>query len=145
MQKAGLGSIDYVIVEFPAGTKDFDPTLTESILALVEDDIIRVLDLLVIDKSPSGEIDVIEFEDLNQSDLAAVGSTLAEILAADDIANLALAIAPGAAAGVIVWENIGVVPMAIAATEAGATIVAQGRIPARAIVATLEADLREVQ
>lgn len=145
MQQSGLGSIDYVIVEFPTGTKDFDPTLTQSVLTLVHDEIIRVLDLLVIDKSPSGQIDVIEFEDLAQTDLTAVGCTLAEILAADDIANLALAIRPGAAAGVIVWENIGVVPMAIAATEAGATIVAQGRIPARAIVATLEADLREVE
>lgn len=145
MQKTELGPIDYVIVEFPERSTHFNRTLTQSIQSLIEHRIIRVLDLLVIDKSPSGDIDVIEFEDLGQPELLGLGTDLAEILAADDIANLALAIRPGAAAGVIVWENIGVVPMANAAYEAGAQIVAQGRIPARAITATLEADHREAE
>ena len=143
LQKSGLGPIDYVIIEFPEGSKDFDHVLAQSVLSLIELHIIRVLDLLVIDKTSTGEIDVIEFEDLNQTEVFALGGTLAEILSADDIANLALAIRTGAAAGVIVWENIGIVPMAVAASQAGAQIVAQGRIPESAIVAALHADLRE--
>ncbi|WP_116916686.1 DUF6325 family protein [Williamsia muralis] len=140
---SGLGPIDYLVVEFPSGVTTFSESMFKSLLALVNKEIIRVLDLLVLRRSHTGELDVFEIEDLEFAELRILDATLAEILAADDIENLACAVAPGAVAGVIVWENVGVAPMAVAASEVGAQIVAQGRIPSRAVIDTIEADRKE--
>jgi hypothetical protein len=62
------------------------------------------------------------------------------ILAADDVVYLAEAMEPGSVAGVVVWENLWAAPFASAARRAGGQLVASGRIPIQAIVASLEAD-----
>ncbi|MBA4025817.1 MAG: DUF1269 domain-containing family protein [Gordonia sp.] len=136
-----LGPVDYVIVEFVDGEHHVPAAMTRSLLDLVDRGIIRVLDLLIVEKSATGDIAVTEIEDLGKaSELRSLTGTLAEILAADDIDNLARAIRSGATAAVIVWENIGVASLSASARQVSAQIVAQGRIPSRAIVATLEAD-----
>jgi hypothetical protein len=135
-----LGPVDYLVVEFSDGRHEFDSALASSIAELIRRDVVRVLDLLVIVKSVAGEIDVIEYEELDQPELTPVNRTLAEILAFDDITNLAMAVRPGATAGVIVWEHTAVVPVSDTTCEIGAQIVAQGRISAPAIIATLNAD-----
>lgn len=140
---SGLCPVDYLVIEFPSGVTTFTESMAKSLLALVDKEIIRVLDLLVVTRTHTGELDVVEIEDLEFAELRILDGTMAEILAADDIANLACAVAPGAAAGVVVWENVGVAPMAVAASDVGAQIVAQGRIPSRAVIDTIEADRKE--
>lgn len=138
-----VGPIDYLVVEFPADTKSFTGAMAAELATLVERNLIRVLDLLVIDKNQSGDIEVLEYEDLDQPELALLGGKMAEILALEDLENLSAAVAPGSAAGVIVWENAWATPFALAARESGGQLVAQGRIPVQAIIATLQADLTE--
>lgn len=136
-----LGPVDYVIIEFVAGEHNVPDAMTRSLLELVDRGIIRVLDLLIVTKSAADEIAVTEIEDLGEaSGLVSLAGTLAEILAADDIDNIARAIRSGATAAVIVWENTGIASISASARQVSAQIVAQGRIPSRAIVATLEAD-----
>ncbi|PRZ14223.1 hypothetical protein [Nesterenkonia sandarakina] len=65
---------------------------------------------------------------------------LAELLAAEDMENLTAAIDPGSVAGVLVYENVWAAPFASAARRAGGQLVANGRIPVQAIIASLEAD-----
>lgn len=139
----GLGPVDYLVVEFPSGVTGFDESMCESLLSLADKEIIRVLDLLVLKRSHTGDLEVFEIEDLGFDELRILDATLLEVLAAGDIENLACAVAPGAVAGIIVWENVGVAPMAVAAAEVGAQIVAQGRIPSRAVIDTIEADRKE--
>lgn len=139
-QSTGLGPVDYIVVEFPSGLDGFTTSMTDALTDLVDREIIRVLDLLVMTKTADGDIEVSEFEDLEKGMLSSLEGALAEILAADDIRNLARAIRPGVAAGVIVWENTGVAPLSATATDIGAQIVAQGRIPSRAVIATISAD-----
>ncbi|HSS55638.1 MAG TPA: hypothetical protein VLK79_13405, partial [Gaiellales bacterium] len=65
---------------------------------------------------------------------------VSEILAADDVLNLAAAMEPGSVAGVLVWENTWAAPFASAARRAGGQLIATGRIPIQAIAASLEAE-----
>ena len=65
---------------------------------------------------------------------------LADLLAADDVVDLAEAMEPGSVAGVLVWENRWAAPFASAARRAGGQLVANGRIPIQAIIAAVEAD-----
>ena len=46
----------------------------------------------------------------------------------------------GSTAGVLVWENTWAAPFASAARRAGGQLVATGRIPIQAILASLEAE-----
>jgi hypothetical protein len=73
-------------------------------------------------------------------ELQALEAELAELLAADDVAHLAAAMDPGSTAGVLIWENLWAAPSAAAARRAGGQLIADGRIPIQAIIASIEAD-----
>jgi Family of unknown function (DUF6325) len=139
-----LGPIDYLVVEFPPDAANFTGEMAAEIERLVDAKIVRVLDLLILHKDADGNVEAHEIDDLDQLDELRVAETqLAEILAADDIANLAAAMEPGTTAGVLVWENSWAAPFASAARRSGGQLVATGRIPIQAILAALEAEESE--
>lgn len=136
-----LGPIDYMVVEFEAGTKQFSQEMARELASLAEADLIRIMDLLVIEKAVDGSVDGLEVEDMGDlGDLRAVEGQLAEILALEDVVNLAEAMDPGTAAGVLVWENTWAAPFAVATRESGGQLIASGRIPTQALIAAFEAD-----
>jgi threonine aldolase len=59
-------------------------------------------------------------------------------LAEEDVVHLAASMEPGTIAGVLVWENLWAAPFASAARRAGGQLIASGRIPIQAILASLE-------
>jgi hypothetical protein len=137
-----LGPVDYVVVEFPAGAKNFTGEMAEELLKLVDAGTIRIVDVLILDKSEDGSVDVTELSDVEElGELRAVEAELAELLAADDVEHLAAAMDPGSTAGVLIWENLWAAPFASAARRAGGQLIADGRIPIQAIIASVEADL----
>jgi hypothetical protein len=136
-----LGPIDYLVVEFPPGQSNFTGEMASELAALVDKGVIRVLDLLIIAKDDDGTIEAMEIDDLDAVDeIVRLEADIAEILAADDVEHLAAAMEPGTVAGVLVWENTWAAPFASAARRSGGQLVATGRIPIQAIIASLEAD-----
>jgi hypothetical protein len=136
-----IGPVDYLVVEFPAGQANFSGEMARELSALVGAGTIRLLDLLVLHKDEDGAIEAFEIDDLDEVDeLVALEADVAEILAAKDVAHLAEAMENGSTAGVIVWENRWAAPFATTARRAGGQLIASGRIPTQAIVASLEAD-----
>jgi hypothetical protein len=136
-----LGPVDYLVVEFPRGASNFTGEMATEIGKLVDAKLIRVLDLLVLQKDQDGSVEALEINDLDQlDDLRMAETQVAELLAADDVTHLAAAMEPGTTAGVLVWENSWAAPFASAARRAGGQMIASGRIPVQAILASLEAD-----
>ena len=136
-----LGPVDYLVVEFPPGVSHFTGEMAAELAKLVDAGTIRILDLLVMVKGADGEIEGMEIEDLEKVDeLRKAEGQLAEILAAEDLVNLAAAMEPGTTAGVLVWENTWAAPFASAARRSGGQLIANGRIPIQALLAALEAD-----
>ena len=136
-----LGPVDYLVIEFPAGTAAFNGEMANALTDLSRAGTIRVLDLLVIHKAEDGSIDAFEIDDLdNVDDLRDLEAEIAEILAASDVTHLAAAMENGTTAGVLVWENSWAAPFAAAARRAGGQFVATGRIPIQAIAASIEAE-----
>jgi hypothetical protein len=136
-----LGPVDFLIVEFPAGQSNFTGEMARELVALVDQGTIRVIDLLVLVKNDDGSVDAVEIEDLESlGELRRLEAELAELLAEDDVLNLAAAMSPGSTAGVIVYENVWAAPFASAARRAGGQLIANGRIPVQAIIAAIEAD-----
>lgn len=136
-----LGPVDYLVVEFPSAGAHFSGEMVKELASLVEAELIQVLDVVVVRKNEDGSVDAHEIDDLEPVDgMRRIESQVAEILAVDDVARLAEAIAPGSTASVLVWENTWAVPFATAARRAGGQLVAGGRIPTQAIVDSLQAE-----
>ena len=136
-----LGPVDYVVVEFPAGASNFTGEMAKELLALVDQGIIRVIDMLILTKAEDGTVTATELSDIAElGELETLEAQLAELLAEDDVEHLAAAMEPGSTAGVLIWENLWAAPFASAARRSGGQLIANGRIPIQAIIASIEAD-----
>ena len=136
-----LGPVDYLVVEFPAGQSNFTGEMATELVALSDAGTIRVIDVLILTKDADGSIEAMELSDIEDlGPLQQLETELAELLAADDVVNLANAMEPGSTAGVLIWENLWAAPFASAARRAGGQLIADGRIPIQAIIASIDAD-----
>jgi len=138
-----LGPVDYIIVEFPKDKANFKGEIADELLTLIDRDIVRILDLVIMHKNDDGSIEVDELDDIDSEsvgELARLEGDLGMVLAADDMEHLAAAIEPGSIAGILVWENRWAGPFGAAVRRAGGQLVASGRIPSQALLAAVEAD-----
>lgn len=136
-----LGPIDYAVVEFPPDTSTFTGEMAAELIALVDAGTIRLVDAIIITKDEDGNVDAAELSDVGElGELEALEAELAELLAEDDVVHLAAAMEPGTVAGVVIWENLWAAPFASAARRSGGQLIANGRIPIQAIIASIEAD-----
>ncbi|MFI7501330.1 DUF6325 family protein [Streptomyces sp. NPDC049687] len=135
-----MGPIDYVVVEFPGNrmTGEGFPLLVD----LVDRGIIRILDLMFIGKAEDGTVSALEIADLTGDghlDLAVFEGVHSGLLGQDDLEEAAAAIEPGNSAGLLIYENLWAAPFAAALRRGGAELVASGRLPVPAVLASLEA------
>lgn len=138
---AELGPVDFLVIEFPAGEANFTGEIAEELVKLVDLGTIRLIDVIILTKDADGAVDAMELADVGDlGELVELEAELAELLAADDVEQLANAMEPGSVAGVLVYENLWAAPFAAAARRAGGQLIANGRIPIQAIIASLEAD-----
>jgi hypothetical protein len=136
-----LGPVDYLIVEFPAGSQNFAGEGAEELVRLHDAGIIRIMDILILVKEEDGTVDAMELSDLpDLGELQRVEAQLAQTLAEEDVEHLAAAMDPGSVAGVLVYENLWAAPFASAMRRAGGQLIANGRIPIQALIAAVEAD-----
>ncbi len=139
-----FGPVDYLVIEFPAGTQHFTGELADELVRLSDSGTVRVLDALILMKNEDGSVDAMEIDETPGADVVRVLETeIAEILAADDVELIAEAMTPGSVAGVLVWENRWAAPFAAAARRAGGQLIASGRIPIQAIAASIEDEMSE--
>jgi uncharacterized protein DUF6325 len=136
-----LGPVDWIVVEFP-GSK-FNGEIAPALRDLVERNLIRVLDLVLLKKDADGSLEGFELSDLDEGeigDLRTYEAELAMLLSEDDVKAVAAAIEPGSSAAVLVWENSWAAPFASAVRRSGGQLAASGRIPIQALLAAIEAD-----
>jgi len=136
-----LGPVDWIVVEFPGST--FNGEIAPALRDLVDREVVRVLDLLVLKKDSDGTLEAFELSDLDTSEIGELRgyeSQLAMLLSEDDVTAVAAAIEPGSSAAVLVWENTWAAPFASAVRHSGGQLVASGRIPIQALLAAVEAD-----
>jgi hypothetical protein len=136
-----LGPVDYIVVEFPAGASNFTGEMADELLRLVDAGTIRVVDIIILAKDENGVVDAMELSDVGElGKLQKLETELAELLAQEDVEHLAAAMEPGSVAGVLIWENLWAAPFAAAARRSGGQLIANGRIPIQAIIASIEAE-----
>jgi len=133
-----MGPVDYLIVEFPGSrmTGEGLPLLVD----LVERGLIRILDLVFIRKGTDGSVEVLELRNVgDEVDLTVFEGASSGLLDQADLDDAGAALAPGNSAAVLVYENLWAAPLAGALRRSGAELVASGRIPVDALLASLDA------
>jgi hypothetical protein len=135
-----MGPIDYVVIEFPDGVHKGEaaPLLVD----LVDRGIIRILDLMFIQKNEDGTVTGLEIGDLDGdgvTDYAVFEGASSGVLSDEDRDEAGNVLEPGAAALVILFENRWAAPFARAVRKAGGQLVSFGRIPTQALLAALDA------
>ena len=144
MQMSGseemMGPIDYLIVEWPAGSPPNGEAFPH-LVDLVDRGVIRILDFSFVEKDEAGNVvgvDIADFDGDGTNDLLVFAEASSGLLDEEDYAEAGAALEPGVAAAILVYENTWAAPFATALRKSGAQLVAYGRIPVNALIATLD-------
>jgi len=135
-----MGPVDYVVLEWPR--QQPQGQVVPMILELVDRGVIRILDIAFAAKDANGEVTGLEMDALEgeAAQFREFHGASSGLMDADDLREAAEALEPGTSAAILVWENRWAAPIARALRESGGQLVANGRIPIQAILASLEAD-----
>jgi len=133
-----LGPIDYIVVEWPAGTQpngEGMPLLVD----LVDRGLIRILDLAFVRKEDDGTIVGLELNEVGDDpQLTVFEGASSGLLGQEDYDEAGAAIEPGSSAALLVYENTWAAPFATALRRSGARLVASGRIATNELIAALD-------
>ena len=134
-----MGPIDYILIEWPGRqpTGEAVPLIVD----LVDRGIIRVLDIAFMVKGDDGSVAALDIGEIEGGSGAwgEFDGASSGLLGDEDIQEAAAALEPGTSAAVLVWENRWAAPVAVALRKSGGQLVASGRLPIQAILASLEA------
>lgn len=133
-----MGPVDYLVLEFPGNrmTGEGLPLLVD----LVDRGIVRILDLAFVTKRDDGTVAAVELRDAgDEAELTVFEGVSSGLLGQDDLDEAGAVLDPGNSAAVLVYENTWAAPLAKALRRGGARMVAGGRIPVQALLASLDA------
>jgi hypothetical protein len=138
-QETLVGPIDYLAIEFPNAR--LDGSGMAALVDLVDNGIIRILDLRIASVAEDGTLTAAAITDLDGDgtlDLAVFEGVSSGLVGDDDLEEAAALIGPGNAVGVMIYENTWAGPFVAALRHVGAEVIASGRIPASEVLAALD-------
>jgi Family of unknown function (DUF6325) len=130
--ETALGPVDYLIVEWPAGTQPSGEGLKE-LANLTDLGLIRVLDLVFVTKGEDGTVAGLVLADLDSDgelDLMEFEGASSGLLGQGDYDDAGAVLEPGASAAILLYENRWARKFAESVRATGAQLVARGGIPA---------------
>ena len=132
-----LGPVDIVVIGFPPDA----PRTGESIplvLDLVDRGIIRILDVMLIEKDASGTVAELEINQLG-AHVAVFDGAGTGMLGEEDASVAGEGLEPGEAAVLLCFENSWAAPFVTSVMRNGGRVLGFERIPAEALIETLNA------
>ena len=138
------GPIDYLALDFK--TDQLKGEILPELFELVKNKIVRVVDLVIIQKYEDGHHQAMEMQQLAPDLLALFDPLEVEIsgiIQVEDIDNIAKAMENGSNAAILLFENLWAVKFKDAVLRANGRLLAQERIPHQVVEETLEAFAKE--
>ena len=122
------GPVEYLVVGFPGGTVSDDLAL--ELAKLVDNQTIRLLDLVVLTKGDFGDVALAEFDELDQfACLTEIDGEVGGLIGAEDIDFVGADLDPGSAAAVLLVEDLWAASLADALDRSGGFMLDGARIP----------------
>lgn len=135
-----VGPVDVAVIAFDE--PKFDGSVAAAIIDLVAAGIVRVLDVVLVNKDENGETSMFEVTDIDGDgvpDLVAIRGDIPGLLSEDDAGAAIEAMPPSSAIAMIAWENTWLIRAGQAIRDNGGMLVAFERIPADDVAAVLDA------
>jgi uncharacterized membrane protein len=133
------GPIDFLALEFK--TDQLKGEILPELLELVKNKVVRVIDLVMIQKYEDGHHEAAEMQQLAPDLLALFDPLEVEIsgiIQAEDIANVAEVMENGTNAALLLFENLWAVKFKEAVLRANGRLLAQDRIPHEVVEEAME-------
>lgn len=127
---ASMGPVEYVVIAFPGNR--FKGEIVPAVAELVDNGLVRILDVAFIKKDGAGNTTMFEYDTLDDVlafGFADVDGEAGGVLNDEDLELAAEGLEPDSSAALIVWEHLWAARVAQAIRDAGGRIVAGERIP----------------
>jgi Family of unknown function (DUF6325) len=127
---ASMGPVEYVLIAFPGNR--FKGEIVPAVAELVDNDIVRIIDVAFIKKDASGNTTMFEYDvldDVLAFGFADVDGEAGGVLNGEDLQLAAEGLEPDSSAALIVWEHRWAARVAQAIRDAGGRIIAGERVP----------------
>ena len=133
-----IGPVEYIIVGFPGN--EFNGKIAPELIALVESETVRILDLIFIGKDAEGNVVSFEIDDLDAlAGFADLDGEVGGLIGAEDIEFAAAQLEPNSSAALLIWEDRWAAPFAQAVRDSGGVLLQGARIPHELIEPALSA------
>jgi hypothetical protein len=133
-----IGPVEYIIVGFPGN--EFSGKIAPELIALVESETVRILDLIFIGKDADGNVVSFEIDDLDAlAGFADLDGEVGGLIGAEDIEFAAAQLEPNSSAALLIWEDRWAAPFAQAVRDSGGVVLQGARIPHELIEPALSA------
>ena len=136
-----LGPIELLVMGFPGN--QFTGGILPEIERLVENDVIRLVDALLIYKDDNGDVEVIELDQVDAGqDVASLSRFLDEsngLISEEDMEGFADALEPGSSAAALAFEHTWFKPLRDELINSGGILLDNIRIPGLVVEEILEA------
>ena len=127
---ASMGPVEYVVIAFPGNR--FKGEIVPAVAELVDNGLVRILDVAFIKKDAAGNTTMFEYDTLDDVlafGFADVDGEAGGVLNDEDLELAAEGLKPDSSAALIVWEHLWAARVAQAIRNAGGRIVAGERVP----------------
>jgi hypothetical protein len=134
-----IGPVEYMVVSFPGN--QFKGEVAPALRELVDNGIIRILDLAFVHKDAAGDVTAVEIEDEGSSVMQAFEWLTEErdgLINDDDLMDIGAALDANSSAAILVWEDVWATRIKDAIVNAGGQMVAIQRVPYEAVEAAVE-------
>ncbi len=125
-----VGPVEVLVVAFPGNqfTGEIAPALEE----LVASDLIRIIDLVFVTKSPAGEVLGLELSELDDATSGALRPHVEEpvgLLSDEDVEDFGAELEPNSSAAILVFEHVWATRFRDAVLASGGELIARVAIP----------------
>src|SRR3954462_6963665 len=102
-----MGPLECLVVEFP-GNK-FSGEILPALRAVVDKDLVRIIDLTFVRKDASGNVAALELTDLGEDDMKMfdpITSDVTGLLSSEDVAKVAASLSDNSSAALLLLEHV---------------------------------------
>ena len=133
-----IGPVEYIILGFPGN--NFTGRIVPELAKLIDSGLVRIIDLTFIMKDPDGNVEVVEYDAVEElAAFAGLDAEVGGILTDEDVAYAAQSLEPNSSAALLIWEDTWAAPFAAAVRDANGVILEGARIPREIIEQAMDA------
>lgn len=134
-----IGPVDFIAIEFKSSS--FSPEIVASFLELVEQKLVRIIDLVIVVKDKDGQVDAVELDQLDDTTLHVFGP-LDEVChgmaTMQDVEMIGEMLENDSRAAILLFENLWAVKIKEAIMREGGQLLMQERIQPEVVQEALE-------